>query len=104
MRLSTVTTANLREFAATPSGAGVLLSHMTHARGEPWCQKLIDPMIVIVGNKLRIGQTQPVRQQRHTGMKNRVAFDKNRTTLQDSDIPGDEGQRRERLVSPASEV
>ena len=38
------------------------------------------------------------------GMKIRVAFDKNRTILQDSDISGDEGQRRERLVSSASEV
>src|SRR6476646_5262601 len=37
-------------------------------------------------------------------MKNGVAFDKDRTILQDSDIPGDEGHGWERLVSPASEV
>ena len=61
-------------------------------------------MVVVVRNKLRGGQSQPVGQQRHVGMKHGVAFDKNRTILQDSNIPRDKVQGWKRFVSPASQV
>ena len=61
-------------------------------------------MVVVVRNELRVGQSQSVGQHRHVGIKIGVAFDKNRTILQDSDIPCDEVQGWERFVSPASQV
>ncbi len=61
-------------------------------------------MVIIIGNELPVGQSQPVRQYRQEGVKIGIAFNENRMILQDGNIPADEVHGRKRLVSPPSEV